>query len=249
MAASPRFSTALVLGASSGIGSEIARQLLAKGCRVALVARRGELLAQLASSAPARALVYCHDVQEVAAVAPLLARVVAELGGRLDLVVYAAGLLCLPSDGRDSVEDELAMVQTNFVGAVAWTSQVLEHFREQGAGTLLGLSSIAGERGRKAFPAYCASKAGLTTYLEGMRNRFAGTGIRIVTAKLGLVDTAMMHGRSERLWLISPEQAASKVLALSAAGRSRSAYVPRRWGALAFALHHTPSWLFQRLPW
>ena len=83
------------------------------------------------------------------------------------------------------------MVAVNLLGAMAWMEPVAARFEAARAGTLVGISSIAGVRGRRGNPAYTATKAALTTYLEALRNRCSRYGVNVVTVKPGFVDTAM----------------------------------------------------------
>src|SRR3954462_10735853 len=114
---------AIIVGASSGIGAEVARQLAARGCRVALVARRGgeleRIAAEINAGAPGRASTYVHDVTAYAEAPQLLDRICGEIGG-LDLVVYAAGVMPRIEDGEYSFAKDRAIVDVNVLGAIAW---------------------------------------------------------------------------------------------------------------------------------
>jgi short-subunit dehydrogenase len=242
---------AIVVGASSGIGAAVARQLAAGGTRVALVARRREELAQVAreiadaTGDPARALVVVHDVTKAAEVAALVPRIAHDLGG-LDLLVYAAGIM--PRIGADEydVDVDRTILDVNVVGAIAWCNVVAERFARAGAGTLVGVSSVAADRGRRGNPAYHASKAALDTYLEAVRNRVARRGVRVVTVKPGPVDTPMTRGMEKLPFLVSAEAAAAELLAGAARGRS-VVYVPARWRPIMFVLRNIPSFVFRHL--
>jgi NAD(P)-dependent dehydrogenase (short-subunit alcohol dehydrogenase family) len=111
----------------------------------------------------------------------------------------------------------------------------------------LGISSIAGERGRRGNPAYCTTKAALTTYLESLRNRCSRYGVNVVTIKPGFVDTAMTRGMKGLFWLISAEKAAKQSLALARKGKSGAAFVPSRWALVAFIVRSLPSFIFRKL--
>ncbi len=242
---------AIVVGASSGIGAAVARQLADGGARVALVARRAEELDVLArdiadaTHARDRALVFPHDVTAVDEVTELLPRITHALGG-LDLLVYAAGIM--PRVGADEydVGKDRAVFAVNVVGAIAWCNAVAERFARAGGGTIVGISSVAGDRGRRGFPAYNASKAALDTYLEAIRNRVARHGVRVVTVKPGPVDTPMTRGMEKLPLLVSAEQAARDLLA-GAAGGSQVVYVPAKWRPIMFVIRHIPSFVFRRL--
>ncbi len=244
-----RFQTAIVVGASSGIGEAMARQLAAEGARVALVARRADELERVRgeiAGAGGDARVYAHDVRDFEATATLFDRIVADLGG-LDLLIYAAGVMPgLEEHEYDFAKDRL-MVEVNLLGAMAWMNPAAALMEARQAGTLVGVSSIAGERGRRGNPAYCTSKAALTAYLEGLRNRLGRYGVDVVTVKPGFVETRMTAGMGDLLWMIKPQEAASRSLAMARSGRPRSGFVPRRWGLVAFIIRNIPSFVFRKM--
>jgi len=242
------FSKAVVIGASSGIGESIAKRLSADGAHVALVARRKEELERVREGLVNRdsARVYAHDTSHFDEVPELFDRIVKDLGG-LDLLVYAAGVMPKIDEGEYSFEKDRQMVEVNLLGAMAWMNPAAARFEAQRGGTILGISSIAGERGRRGNPAYCTSKAALTTYLESLRNRVSRYGVNVVTIKPGFVDTRMTRGMKGLLWLISPDEAAETSLAVAHDGSSPVAFVPARWWLVALIIRWIPSFIFRKL--
>ncbi|HZP40587.1 MAG TPA: SDR family NAD(P)-dependent oxidoreductase [Candidatus Binatia bacterium] len=239
---------ALVVGASSGIGAAVARELGAAGVAVALVARRAAELdgvARAIADAGGSARVWVHDVTHGEEVAALFATIVREMGG-LDLVVYAAGVMPrTPPDTYDLARDR-ETVLVNFLGAVAWLNEAAARFGRAGAGTIVGIGSVAGDRGRRGQPVYGATKAALATYLDALRHRLARRGVAVVTVKPGPVDTAMTRGLDRVPFRVSAE-AAAKALLAAAAARARTAYVPRRWRPIMFVVRRIPAPVFERL--
>jgi decaprenylphospho-beta-D-erythro-pentofuranosid-2-ulose 2-reductase len=246
---------ALVVGASSGIGAALAQRLAAEGCQVALVARREAELARVCEAINAggavRARAYPHDVQGVAEVPALFQQIAADLGG-LDLVIYAAGVQPrVAADEYDTEKDRL-IVEVNVIGAMAWLNEAARRFEraqersDARGGTIVGISSIAADRGRRGNPAYGASKAALDHFLEALRNRLSQRGVTVVTIKPGFVDTDLTRGMPGLFWLISPDQAAERILAAARRGPA-TVYVPRRWRLVGLILRSIPSFLFRRL--
>lgn len=244
------FKHALILGASSGIGEAVALSLARSGAAVALVGRREEQLAAVEAAArqagAAAVHAYVHDVTAYDEVPEMFERVVRDLGG-LDLVVYAAGVMPETAEGEYSFAKDHAMVATNLLGAMAWFNRAAPLFEAKRAGTLIGISSIAGERGRRGNPGYGTSKAALTTYLEGLRNRLSRYGVNVVTVKPGFVDTAMTRGKAGLFWLVSPAAAAERILSLARRGSSAAGFVPWRWSLVALVVRGLPSFVFRRL--
>jgi short-subunit dehydrogenase len=242
---------AIVVGASSGIGAALARELAREGYAVALVARRAELLRELAreierAHGAGRAHVYAHDVRHVREVAPLFERIVEDLHG-LDLLVYAAGIMPAIAPDEYDAEKDRAIVETNLTGAMAWGDEAARWLASARAGTIVGISSMAGERGRRGHPAYCASKAGLNTWLESLRGRLAPAGVRVVTVKPGFVRTGMLEGRGRLPWVIETDEAARRI-ASALRGGAQVVYVPRRWRFVGWVLRALPGWALRRIP-
>jgi len=251
---------AIVVGASSGMGAALARELARRGYRVALVGRRQDLLEQLsqdinrarpeASAAP-RARAYAHDVRHYDEAPHLLARIWGDLetaGSAPGLVVYAAGVMPRGENGGWSFADERAMMEVNVIGAMAWLDAAAAAFRAAGRGTIAAISSVAGDRGRKGNSAYMASKAALSTYLESLRYRLHGTGVRVVTAKPGYVATPMTAGmKLPKPLVISADAAAKRIASRCERGRD-VAYIPGYWGPIMRVIRMVPAALMPRLP-
>lgn len=240
------FTRAIVIGASSGIGAALVRELAQNGARVGALARRRELLEGVAAEfAPEQVLVRAHDVHEFDAVPELFAELARELGG-VDLVVFAAGVMPkLARDEYDTAKD-IDQLAVNLGACIAWCNQAALFMRAQRRGTIVGISSIAGERGRKGNPVYCTTKAAMNTYLEALRNRLAESNVHVCTIKPGYVDTAMTQGLPGLFWLISAPDAARAILR-AARSKANERFVPRRWWLVAQVLRCIPSFLFRHL--
>jgi short-subunit dehydrogenase len=243
------WNTAVIVGASSGIGEELARQLARRGCRLALVARREAELRRVADAIntehPSAAAIYVHDVREVECVPALFQAIARDLGG-LDLIVYAAGVMPPIEEDEYSFAKDREMIEINLLGAIAWLNEAALRFQRAGTGTIVGISSVAGERGRRTMPVYCTSKAALTTYLEALRNRVGRYGVRVVTIKPGPVDTPMTRDLTSKPLLIPADRAAAAILAAAERGAG-SVYVPGIWKWIFLVLRSIPSAIFQKL--
>ncbi len=241
---------ALVVGASSGIGAAVARQLAREGWTVALVARRAEELDKLAAqinerSGATRAIPLANDVTRYDTVPAAFDAAVGKLGG-LEMVVYAAGVM--PPVGPEEYDfaKDRQMVEVNLLGMIAWLNQAAEFFSRLGGGTIVGIGSVAGDRGRRGQPGYNASKGAQAIYLESLRNRLDSKGVRVVTIKPGPVDTPMTRNLGRMPFMISAEQAGRDIVA--AARKSRgTVYIPLRWGLIMLIIRHIPSFIFRKL--
>lgn len=240
---------AIIVGGSSGIGAALAHRLSAGGVDVAIVSRRQTELEKLRGKIEAkgrtRVIVRQHDVRQRDEAPALMQELTRELGG-LDAVFYVAGVMpSVAADEYDTAKDAEIM-EVNVLGAMAWLNEAAKRFEQVRGGTIVGVSSIAGDRGRRGNPAYCTSKAALNTYLEALRNRLSRHGVRVVTIKPGFVDTIMTKGAPGLFWLIPPEQAADEIIDAAQGGRM-TVYVPGRWRAVGTIVKLIPSFIFRRL--
>ena len=246
-----RWKHAVVVGASSGIGEAVAAELAKQGVSVALVARRKSELDQVATRLRSSAtggqkiLTYQHDVTNYAEVPELFQRIAAELGG-LDMIVYSAGVMPEVAPNEYNFEKDKAMIDVNVLGGIAWLNEAAMRFQNLGGGTIVGISSIAGERGRRGTPAYYTSKAAFSTYLESLRNRLSQYGVQVTTIKPGLIRTIMTAKQPDGLWMISAEEAAHQIVKAARSGAIVK-YVPWKWRMISFILHSLPSFIFRRL--
>jgi short-subunit dehydrogenase len=167
---------------------------------------------------------------------------------RLDRLIYASGVMAARAPERFDFAEDRRVFEVNVVGAVAWLDLAASFFEPKGAGSIVGVSSIAGERGRAPHPAYNASKACLSVFLEALYNRLWKKGVSVVTIKPGYVATDMLSNVDPKklFWVYPVERCAKDLLDAADKGR-RVAYVPWRWTLVAFALRSIPAFLFRRL--
>ena len=167
--------------------------------------------------------------------------------GAVDLLVYAAGIMPPVGESEYSPEKDRLVVEVNLIGAMGWLDHAALRMETARRGTIVGISSVAGDRGRRGFPAYAASKAGLTTFLESLRNRLSRHGVNVVTIRPGFVDTPMTAGLPlPRRLVISADEAAARILRVARRGRGSDAYVPGWWRMILFVIRNVPSHLFRR---
>ena len=169
-----------------------------------------------------------------------------DLGG-LDAIIYSSGVMPTMDEHEYNFEKDRQIINVNVLGAFAWVNEAAKRFEQLKGGTIVGISSVAGERGRRGNPAYCTSKAAFTTYLESLRNRLSRYGVKVVTIKPGFIDTEMTRGKPGMFWVVSAETAGKRILGAARRGES-TAYVPKRWRFVTFALKCIPSFVFRRLP-
>jgi len=240
----------IIIGASVGLGAAIARKLAWEGYTLALLARNEEKLKTLCNEINTneqQAFAYVHDVSEYEKVPGLLRKIVAQLGG-LDLVVFVAGVN-YPPGGIDqyNFENDRRMIEVNLIGAMAWLTPIAEMFQSAKAGQIVGIGSVAGDRGRVGNPGYNTSKAGLATYLEALRNRLTRHGVNVLTVKPGFMKTEMLKAaQGATPFAIEPEKAADDIVK-AMKKRKQMIYTAPIWRWIMLAIQHTPSFIFRRL--
>ncbi len=139
------------------------------------------------------------------------------------------------------------MIEVNLIGAMAWLSPVAEMFQNAKAGQIVGISSVAGDRGRVGNPGYNTSKAALTTYLEALRNRLTRHGVNVLTVKPGFVNTEMVKAaQGGTPFIISPEQAADDIYK-AMRKRKQVIYTAPIWRWIMLIIQHVPSVIFRRM--
>lgn len=242
----------IVVGASSGIGAALAEAYAKRGGVVALLGRRRSKLDEVAArcraaNPAAKVVVMEHDVVAYDTVPPAFRAAVQEMGG-LDRVVYASGVMSQSAPEVFDFAKDREIMEVNVLGAMAWLDLAATRFQSEGKGQIIGISSIAGERGRAPHPAYNASKACLSTFLEALYNRLWRHGVSVVTIKPGYIATEMLaHVDPKKLfWVYSAERCAADILA-AADKKRRSVFVPWRWTLVALALRSIPSFIFRKL--
>jgi short-subunit dehydrogenase len=249
-AAAPSAKRAIVIGASSGIGRALALRLAREGYAVGLTARRLPLLlelqAEIGPSGPGSAgcPVKQMDVADTARAMTLLEELIEELGG-VDLVVVNAGTGHI--NPELAWEPEAETLGVNVLGFTAMANVAYRYFVRRGTGHLVGISSIAALRGSGVAPAYNASKAYVSTYLDGLRHKLARLRLPVAVTDIqpGFVRTAMAQG-PHVFWAASPGKAAEQIWQAIRRRRKR-AIITRRWRLIAWLMRLLPDGVYHRL--
>ncbi len=235
--------TAIVVGASSGIGRAVAVRLAREGWRLGVASRRLALLESLRDEIGPETLVQPMDVADAPAAAEALRALIGRLGGA-DLVVLSAGAAHLNPDLDSELERDTLAV--NVMGLAALADAAMRHFVERGRGHLVTISSIAALRGSGWAPAYGASKAFVSTYADALRHWavMRRVPIAVTDVQPGFVDTDLSRESPRRFWLATPERAAADIVRAIRARRKR-AVVPLRWVPVAWAMRLVPGWILR----
>ena len=235
---------AIIVGATSGIGRELAVILSRDGYTLGLVGRRSHCLEELERSLPTQVFTRQIDVAETTKAMESLAQLIEDMHG-IDLMVISAGVGFINPDLNWC--DEKATIDTNISGFAAVANVAFRHFERVGMGHLVGISSIAALRGSRACPAYNASKAFVSNYLEGLRHRTAHArqSIAVTNIQPGFVDTAMAKG--EGLFCVATPQEAAKQIYRAIQRKAKHAYVTKRWRLFAWLYRIVPDSVLAKL--
>lgn len=235
---------AIIIGASSGIGAALARRLSAHGYKVGLAARRVELLEQLRSELPNPAFIKALDVSQPEPAMQALQDLAREMGD-VELYVVNAGVGFLNPHLDWSKERQT--IDVNVLGFAAMVNVAVQALEVRGSGHIVGISSLAALRGGRAAPAYHASKAFVSNYLEGVRQRCQHRKLAITVTDIqpGFVDTPMAQS-PHLFWVASAARAAEQIYA-AIRGRKRHAYITKRWRLVAWLVKGLPAALYQRM--
>lgn len=228
---------AIVIGASSGIGLEIARQHLRQGWQVAVAARREALLQQFFGELLSVGCIAAMDVTSPDSPV-ILQQLVDALGGRVDRIYFVSGTGEL--NPALEWEPEEATLAVNVSGFTRLAVAAMQIFERQKSGDLIGISSVAALRAFGEAPAYGATKAFMSRYLQGLRLRAKASGlpIFITDVRPGFVATAMMKAEKP-FWVATAEKAARQIVA-AADRRAGIVYVSRRWTLIGWLLKALP---------
>lgn len=241
--------TVLVLGASSTIAQETVRKLAAKNMNLLLTARKTEALEPLKSDLQIR-----HDVAITLKQFDALdfdnheaffSELVEESGG-IDGVLLMYGAMGDQKEAEHSFEITRNMIDVNYTSAVSILNIAANYFEQKQRGFICAVSSVAGDRGRKSNYIYGSTKAGLSVYMQGLRNRLHQSGVKVLTIKPGMVDTKMTYGVVEDSPLLASPQKVAHDITKGIVKRREVVYTPWFWFVIMLVIKLIPEKLFKR---
>ena len=228
---------AIVIGATSGIGKEIAKQLIENDYKVGISGRRSELLEEIRQTNPENYIAKTFDIREFETLEKHLDDFVKSLGG-LDLLVISSGTGKVSEELDFEIEKNT--IFTNTLGFTRIADWGMNYFENQKHGHFVGISSIAGIRGNRFSPAYAATKAFQMNYLEGLRHRvtYLKLPIYVTDIRPGFVDTVMAQG-DKIFWLVPLEKAGKQIFNVIKRKR-KVAYISKKWILFAWFMKLLP---------
>ena len=234
---------AIIVGASSGIGNELAKILVENGYKVGITGRRKPELEKMRESRPESYIINSFDCTTENNTEKLT-DLTTKLGG-IDLLILSSGTGDLNEKLNYEIENMTNLLNVNaFTEIVDWT---FNYFEKEGKGHLVAISSIAGIRGSRIAPAYNASKAYQINYLEGLRQKATKTKkpIYVTDIRPGFVDTEMAKGEGQ-FWVTTKEKAAHQIFGI-VKRKKGIGYVTKRWWIIAKLLRLIPNGIYKRM--
>ena len=238
----------LILGATSSMARAFARAVAEGGAMVLLAGRDMADLDHVAADCRLRgargAEALAFDARKPKGFEALIDRLCAE-AGTLNVAVFVGSM---PEQSEIDADPALLArtVEQNFTGPATLLHRLAPHLAQRGSGTIVGVGSVAGDRGRLGNYVYGAAKAGFATYLSGLRNRLGREGVHVMTVKPGFVDTAMTWGIEGMFLVASPGQVARDILR-GVRKRRNVLYTPFFWMGIMGIIRTIPEALFKRL--
>ncbi|MEW8624826.1 MAG: SDR family oxidoreductase [Candidatus Thiodiazotropha sp.] len=239
----------LIIGATSAIAQDLAKLFAEAGDSICLVARSESKLSILADDLKLRGAssvaVQSMDVLEYDRHQSVVDSAVESLGG-LDLVVIAHGTLPDQAACQQSLDMTKKEFEVNALTTISLLTHLANYFEEKQRGSIVVISSVAGDRGRQSNYVYGAAKGAVTIFLQGLRNRLAKSGVNVVTVKPGFVDTPMTADFPKGALWASSERVA-KDINNAIDGQKSVAYVPWFWRYIMLIIKSIPEVIFKKL--
>ncbi len=250
LAAQPTLQKIVVLGATSGIALEVQRHLAQLGCELLLVARSPQRLSEVQSDLLAR------GARQVLTCAADLAAIEYHVGifdfvrrsfSGYDTVLLSYGAMRDQKDSEASVDVLLSELNVNYVSAAALLTLFAADLEQRRAGCIAAITSVAGDRGRRANYVYGSAKGALSLFLQGLRSRLHPAGVKVITIKPGPVQTPMTDYLPNAARFADPELVAREIVRVLERRSPDVLYTPKIWRYVMAAVEHIPELLFKRL--
>ena len=239
----------LVLGATSGIAEATCRIWASQGASLFLIARNGEKLAAVAADLKTRGASFIDtavaDLDDTDKHPELLAHAINSLTG-MDIAYLAHGVLGDQPTAEQDFNTAAHILHTNFMAPVSLLTWLSNYCVQRHSGVLAVISSVAGDRGRKSNYLYGSSKAGLSAFLGGLRNRVDREGVTVLAIKPGPTKTAMTAGMPKSETFADADSVAESIVK-AIDSRRDVLYVPFKWQPIMFVIRNIPERIFKKL--
>lgn len=237
----------MIIGATSDVAQALVHLVDVQTTKLWLVARNVDRLEPLKTHVKITKAITIELVESDVCAFEKNTPLFTSIAPTIDEVYFFAGYLGEQEKAEKDPMETLKIIQTNFTGAVLILNIFAEAFAKRKSGTIVGISSVAGDRGRGSNYIYGSAKAGLSVYLDGMRQRLAKVGVHVTTAKPGFMATRMTKDLDlPKSITTSPEKAAS-IIFKAAKRKKNTIYVSTVWRFIMLVIRNIPEFIFKRL--
>lgn len=238
----------LIFGANADLGNQLAHFHASQGDSLILTARKNEQLQKIKADLEIRYKVDIRTYELEARDYDKHPNILNEIGlEEVDTVYCVFGYLGSQEKAITDFEESRQIIEVNYLGAVSLLNEVANVFENRKSGTIVGISSVAGERGRQSNYFYGSSKAGFTTYLDGLRNRLTPSGVHVMTVKPGFMRTKMTEGLPLPGPLTADPDKAARLIAKAATKKKNTYYVLPIWRLIMLIIRNVPEFIFKKL--
>lgn len=238
----------IILGATSSMARAFARAVSQKGDAVFLAGRDMADLKVIAQDCALRGAAQAEAISFDARKPDGFSKIISRLelqDGQINAAVFVGSM-----PEQDDVDADPSLIDgtitDNFAGPARFLQLLAPVMEERGGGTVVGVGSVAGDRGRVGNYVYGAAKAGFHTYLSGLRNRLTRSGGHVVTVKPGFVDTAMTWG-IEGMFLVAPPEKVAQDILGAVAKKKNTIYTPFFWRYIMLIIRSIPEPIFKKM--
>ena len=239
----------LILGCTSPIARALAHAYAQAGYQKIAVAARDlkdaqDVAADIAVRWDVQSFAYSFDARDCDTHAIWIQQVEQEMGS-IEVGILAFGSMGEQEHSQQDVAAARAVMEINYLGAVSLCERLAESMEVRQAGSIITLSSVAGERGRKSNYIYGSAKGALSLYTQGLRNRLYSSGVQVLNVKLGFIDTPMTYAMTTPLPIAQPDQAAQAIIKAQHSHKDEI-YYPSFWKGIMGVIRALPEPIFKR---
>ncbi len=237
----------LILGATSDMAQAIAKKFVAEGWSLTLAALEPELLEPIAGDLQVRSKMDILALEFDALDFSNHRSFYESLETKPDAVICVFGYMGDQLLARTDLDEIRRTIDIHFTGAASILAVVAEDFEKRGNGSIVGISSVAGDRGRQSNYIYGSAKAGLTAYLSGLRNRLAKSGVHVMTVKPGFCRTKMTESLELPAALTATPEQVAKAVFLGLEKKRNTIYTLWMWRWIMLVIRHIPEFIFKKM--
>lgn len=239
--------TILIIGAKSDISLAIAKKFASKGYDLQLAARSSSGLDVVVNDLKIRYEIKVSTYELDILKYETFADVIDSLDCLPDIALCAVGALGNQKDDEKSLLNSSLIMRTNYEGPSLLLGEIANRFETRGSGSIIGISSVAGDRGRGSNYIYGSSKSGFTSYLSGLRNRLSSYGVKVITVNPGFVKTKMTDHLKLPIFLTASVSEVANTIYQGYSKNKDTIYVKKMWRAIMFLIRHVPETIFKKI--